>query len=494
LKKLTIGLAAVFALILGVTMLGTQTASADVTDIRVVGCELIAGGIDGNDTNAPAAADYDSCDTIANPTSAELLNLDAIYGDDDGELEASDLDEREALADNQIGEDCTTFVAQCTLLVFAFVDDEAPVTLDPPAGLQTLEGGTIDFVCDTEAEDPDCDDTTPNNGDGVVVFHVTNDTADAGDTLTVNVEQETVDASADVNVVGTADDVILTLTPTTIAESGTQSDASDCTTDIDVSDFAEEPNAALAIAEVVDSDGNQLARHTVVFTSGDSDIALIAIGTPGEVVGNSAQTVVAPSTGGIAQYAIICGGTDTGEVEITATYGAIDEEDSATLTVVGGPDAVALTVSPASIACNGTSSATVTATVTDADGNNVANGTNVNFAVVALGTANPINVDTVDGVATSSVVPLSTATQGVTVIVTSGDAQASILVNCSLPDVIATAVATPPTGTISGPDTGNGGYLGQDGSAGFPAWTLVALAIGSVALVGGSLVTKKVSK
>lgn len=41
---------------------------------------------------------------------------------------------------------------------------------------------------------------------------------------------------------------------------------------------------------------------------------------------------------------------------------------------------------------------------------------------------------------------------------------------------------------------GNGGYLGQDGSAGFPMWTLIALALGSVALVVGGLVTRRSGK
>jgi len=40
---------------------------------------------------------------------------------------------------------------------------------------------------------------------------------------------------------------------------------------------------------------------------------------------------------------------------------------------------------------------------------------------------------------------------------------------------------------------GNGGYLGQD-SAGFPMWTLVALALGSLALVGGGLLTRRSGK
>jgi hypothetical protein len=41
---------------------------------------------------------------------------------------------------------------------------------------------------------------------------------------------------------------------------------------------------------------------------------------------------------------------------------------------------------------------------------------------------------------------------------------------------------------------GSGGYLGQDDSAGFPMWTLVALALGSFALVAGGLFTRRVGK
>jgi hypothetical protein len=136
--------------------------------------------------------------------------------------------------------------------------------------------------------------------------------------------------------------------------------------------------------------------------------------------------------------------------------------------------------------------------VTDSEGNNVANGVEVRFDVVALGTANPITTTTSDGTASSVITPLSAATAGVTVIVSSGDAESSTRVDCALPIPPTTGpgpVATPTrTGTIGGPDTGNGGYLGQDGSAGFPAWTLVALALGSVALVAGGMVTRKVSK
>jgi hypothetical protein len=140
----------------------------------------------------------------------------------------------------------------------------------------------------------------------------------------------------------------------------------------------------------------------------------------------------------------------------------------------------------------------VTATVTDADGNAVANGTGVTFSVVALGTANPINTTTTGGTASSTITPLSGATAGVTVIVTAGSATASTRVDCSLPVPTPTGtgpVATPTrSGVIGGPDTGNGGYLGQDSASGFPMWTLVALALGSFALVAGGMVTRRAGK
>jgi hypothetical protein len=47
--------------------------------------------------------------------------------------------------------------------------------------------------------------------------------------------------------------------------------------------------------------------------------------------------------------------------------------------------------------------------------------------------------------------------------------------------------------TSSSAFAGTGGYMSQD-SAGFPMWTLVALGLGSVALVAGGLVTRRAGK
>lgn len=496
-----LALAAIAALVLGFgARLGTPEANASATDIQLIGCELIAAGIDGDLTDATVAGDFAVCGNV-DPTPAELVNLDATYGDDDGTLEPSDLEDRDALDDNQISEDCLAAGgSQCTLLAFVYVDDEAAVTLDPPAGLVTLEAGTIDAVCNTEADDADCADVTPNDGDGVVVFHVSNDTAGDDDVLTVEADQEGDTVTADVNIQGTPDEVDLVVLKDVLQQETDSASFNDCTDDTDVTDSSplSDESQTIAIATVTDNDGDELTRVSVDLASGDADILEIATGTPGEATGNTGQTVDG-DTAGIAQFAVLCADEDTGEVDVTATItiGTTEEESTVTITVVGEPDAIALTASPATIACDGTQTSTVSATVTDSEGNNVADGVNVNFAVVALGTANPINVATVDGAASSTITPLSNASAGVTVIVTAGDAQSSIRVDCSIPiPTQPSPVASPtrPGGQIGGPDTGNGGYLGQDSNSGFPMWALAALALGSLALVAGGMATRRVSK
>ena len=127
----------------------------------------------------------------------------------------------------------------------------------------------------------------------------------------------------------------------------------------------------------------------------------------------------------------ICGnsaGVQT--VSVTTATGAISWVGAAVtrtqdFTVTGVPATIALTASPAAIACNGASHSTVTALVTDSAGNNVPDGTVVTFSVVSQGTANPINTTTTAGVATSTVTPLSGDISGVVVNVSSGAAQRS---------------------------------------------------------------------
>ncbi len=506
-KNITlVALAAIAALVLGFGALsGTQTASADTDAALAVGCEFLATGVDGDATDVTTGADLlEACDGL---DAADVAGLAAALGDEDDELTVDDLEDQDLDA-NQIEEGGV--VGRGSIYVFAFVDDDGMVTFDTETGTSVtinLDGVSVEVTpaADADAEtctgldDQDCGTTDTENGDGVVVATITTTSADAGDEIDVDVEQESVSATETLIVTGAPDSVSIAAVETTIQTSGSSSDVSDCLDDAEVtdSDLLGEPNITYVISTVIDADDVVLARVSVTTTSDDSDIADIDVdtGENGDDPNGDTSYTVDGGDAGIGSFAIVCGGDTTGTAVILSEILGGDEDSDVEITVVGEPDSVALAASPAAIACDGTASSTVSATVTDSDGNNVANGVDVNFSVVALGTANPINASTTDGVATSVVTPLSSSTAGVTVIVTSGDAQASIRVDCSLPVPTTVPVGTPTRGTgIIGPDTGNGGYIGQSGSAGFPALALVALALGSLALVGGGLVTRRVSK
>jgi hypothetical protein len=461
----------------------TPEAEANVTATRAVWCGFI--------------------DAIANcddgVSAADITAYAAALGNESAPLTASDLDDVQAFGGNQITDGGALNLDE--ILIFAFVDDDNVVTFDAEAGVTVLVnldagGFSADAVapetCEA-ADDLDCDDSVADDGDGIVVATITDNTSAEGDEIDVEVDQEGVGETQSLSVVGVAFEVSITLVETTI-----QSDAATACADGDLavtdSDALSNPDSTIAIGVVTDNDDRPLTRIVTSFDSSDADIAAVA---EGPLTGGDGQTLFSVDAGdsGIAAFAVICGGDDTGTADITADIGT--DDDSAEITVVGEPANVTLAASPAQIACDGTQTSTVTATVTDSEGANVANGTAVTFSVVALGTANPINTTTTDGTASSTITPLSGATAGVTVIVSSGSASASIRVDCSLPVPTATppggATATPPGG-ITPPSTGNGGYLGQDSTAGFPLWTLVALALGSFALVAGGMVTRRVGR
>jgi hypothetical protein len=527
--------AAVAALVLGVSVVGnTPSASADATAVRTVSCPLLAGAIDGDTTNASggvadllAACGYiaPGDPTIPGPAlqPGTVVGLARTLGDKDSILEPSDLDSIDPLDGNQMREDCNStapFFPFCITLVFTFVNDERPVTIDNPSGLVTLQSpATTDFTCSTDGatlvDDNDCSDVVPANGDGVVIFHNFNAAQPAGadrsnTPITTFVRQEDVEQSFNTNVTGAPNNVVLTLVETTIGTSGNASNQSACQTGVDVTDAISPENATLAYAQVFDQDDRPLTMVSVALSidpaSGVDTIAALGTGNPVLAITGSTGASVDPSTEGapIAFYRVICGGRGTGVVDIVANIDtdfdqAFDDDTSRqTLTVVGAPASVTLTAAPAEIACDGVSTSTVTAVIADSAGNPVADGTAVNFSVVALGTANPINTVTTGGQATSVITPLSNASAGVTVIVTAGDSavttvvQASTRVDCALP--IETAPSpTVPSGTVTPPDTGTGGYADQDGGL-LSLWTLVALTIGGTVLVAGGMVTRRAAK
>ncbi|HLB22684.1 MAG TPA: hypothetical protein VJP07_01175 [Dehalococcoidia bacterium] len=516
-KKIGIAaVAVVAALVLGATVIGTTPrADADVNEVIDVHCLLLQDSSIGYTT-----VGFQPCTTPL--TSVEVQDLADVLGDEDGTLEAGDFSAFEQYDANQLSEACTSPAFLCTNLIFVFVNDEESVTLDTPAGLTSIQAGgaETDAVCDTDNDattpdgDFDCSDTVASNGDGVVVFQVYNFNADRGDTKTVNVRQEDVPDSVDINMVGSPNDVVLTLVESLIETNGSLADANECAAETDVTDAIDPPNATLAFAIVYDEDDRELAMVGVEITvqppADNPDIATLGVGdVPEEITGDTKLSLLPEEDGAapIAYYRVVCGGMGTGETTIKAQIDdgdadTVKDDDTSTqdLTVGGAPSALALTAQASTIKCDGSEKSTVTVKVTDSDGNDVADGVPVNFSVVALGTADPINTVTKDGQASTVVTPLSNSSAGVTVIVTVGDSsiaspvQQSVRVDCALPLATQPTLAPPvPVAPITPPDTGNGGYLGQDGGS-FPMWTLIALVLGSLTLVAGGAVARRAAK
>jgi hypothetical protein len=203
-------------ILLGLAALGALSAYAqpsahgEATDIAIIGCEYIAAHIDGdpNDGTLPEEEDL-ACRGALPPTGPlSVAALESSVGNGDGVLTRAEIESVDEGRGNRMDETCTyhAVVVQetkaamgCTLLVVAFVDDEAPVTLDLDAGLTSVEasGATTDFICDTEGmalgKDADCSNANPIDGDGVVMFRVLNATGTNGDEYMARVAQEAVE-------------------------------------------------------------------------------------------------------------------------------------------------------------------------------------------------------------------------------------------------------------------------------------------------------------
>lgn len=455
-KKLIVGAVALAVAALGLGGLATTapTANADVTSTMVVNCVFLP-----DPTLCPAAG---------------------------GEFDTSTLTlaEVQAAADLSAAQLSSQAAGAVETAIFAMVDDDTNVTFDVPTSIGA------DVTCTT---DEDCNDNgTAGDGMAAAAFWAA-DSATVGNTASIDITQAgltpTVE-TVDLLIVGAPSDVSIVETEETVSTGSGCPDAADASAS-DASDL----DKLLASAVVTDSDGNALVGVDVdwsVDASGNGEVVAIAT-----TAASDADTNTTINTAdGIAAPALVCG-VGVGEVTVTADAGAAGTAD-ATKTVVGAAANLALTAEPAAIACDGVNSSTVTAVVTDADGNPVVAGTQVQFNVVALGTASPINATTDEtGTASSTITPLSVADAGVVVTVSSGSAAQQIRVDCQAAAATPTVGPAPtatPQGGIVGPGTGNGGYLGQDSSAGFPLWTLFALALGGIALTAGTAVARRVSR
>lgn len=95
----------------------------------------------------------------------------------------------------------------------------------------------------------------------------------------------------------------------------------------------------------------------------------------------------------------------------------------------GPPDRVELSAEPQVLVCDGVQESVVTARVFDENDVPVSDGINVRFNVVAIGTANPIDTETVGGVATTTIVGVGSGV-GIVVNVAVGEVETAIRVDC----------------------------------------------------------------
>ena len=272
---------------------------------------------------------------------------------------------------------------------------------------------------------PACDGVTnvAPGADGYVAYGVTGSgTRSIGDSFAATAVQDSValDSPA-IKVVGPANNFQVATPKSTIQEGATSCGAADNVTD---------PTKAAFFGYYTDIDGQQLVGYATTFSPA------WASGSTGVAAGTSVS-MLQPDGTTTAAADVVCGGVAGTSTIITAStaVGAISGVSGVVsrtqdFTVTGVPATIALTASPAAIECDGASTSTVTAKVTDSAGNNVVDGTPVTFSVVALGTSNPINTTTAGGDATSVITPLSGGTSGVVVTVTSGAAASSIRIDC----------------------------------------------------------------
>lgn len=459
-KKLILGAAALAIALIGFGSLAAPTTHANPAKIWVLNMNVVNSSAAAASCTAPGACDLS---TLAD-RQALATSLDAIQTASAGQ------------------------VAQTAAIAAFSGADVILVQTDGSGTAVTLNGRGLTCV-------PLCDSVgtaAPNATDHIAFFSVTDAGAHSlGDSFVVTATEDAVTLdSSTVKVVGQAHDITLAAAKTTIQEG-----LSACA----ITDSTSNPARSAAVATYTDINGVALVGYKTSWASSSSNMLVSTLTTTTSQLLTDGKTTAA--------YQVICGVT-AGTANLTAknaTANAISGitgqvTRTAAITITGIPASIVLTASPAAITCDGVATSTVTAKVTDSAGNDVVDNTAVVFDVVALGTANPIIAKTTGGSASSTITPLSAGAAGVTVTVGAGSptsAVASIRVDCIQPTPTtppAPAATATPRGGVVGPETGNGGYLGQDGSAGFPTWTLIALALGSVALVAGGMVTRRAGK
>jgi len=387
--------------------IGLSTAGSLNALARVLDADIIPkAGAEAETWNQCGNGVDDDVDTIVDDGCATGFNDPALFQD------LADL------SGAQLG-DYSAASTQGKLWVLTFVSNDGALTLEANEGVW-LSNGASNTNCVAIA-DEDCNDDGVK-GDGVIVdLLLGNGVADLGDAQLV-ATQSGVDVIYDYVVVGEPQGIALALVPDGNVQEGIS--AAECADDphltpLDSSVFTDgvaEPEKNGLAATVTDNDGTELAGIFVDWSSDDTDVANL----------NLAKSITWALDAGTLALNLFCG-DETGTATITVDIG-VDAAD-VDVSVIGVPNKMTLTASPAAMVCDGVNSSTVAAYLVDSMDNPVVDGTPVRFDVTCLGISDPITAKTAGGTgaATSKITPLSGVSAGVVVLVSVRDADGNVL-------------------------------------------------------------------
>jgi len=202
-------------------------------------------------------------------------------------------------------------------------------------------------------------------------------------------------------------------------------------------------------AKLLDANNRPLAGVKVNFS--------VAVVAPGSGSAGSIISPVATNASGVATTTLTAGTTPL-TVTVTATQGSLPPASVDIHYVAGTAQRILLTATPTSIPANNTDSSQIQATVKDAAGNNVQDGTIVSFATT-LGTILPPSSTTAGGVATTRL----TSTQDGTALVTAtSGTTTSLPVSVTLTPVSTTGPASIVLSAVPNPTILEGGIATAD--------------------------------
>lgn len=362
-------------------------------------------GVINPDDGAPMLSD---CDTLQ--ADGKVGKVVDILGGDRFDPEPEDL----APIDREGGQ---FHEGDGVMFIVAFVGNDSPVSFYTDEGVFSASG-TSDAFCGPGGDftDEDCDDDGIDDDKVVVAKLVTTPGIDRGPDI-VRVRQGMVEMEEEIIVVGEPWNIELAVQKPVI-----QTGASSCALFTDTPTYLAALGAAEqapVVATVTDSDGTAITGGLVGFEVDDEYKA-----TPARIL-----TPTLDSALGVNAPNVLCGTLNPGTVTITAyiTVGTewIDvgldpqcrdgRHTSVEVEVKGPPTDMVLSASPGSLMCDGTATSSVSANLTDAEGEPAVDGNPVRFQAKALGNVSPLEPTSAGGAATTTLTPLSGVAGGVTV-------------------------------------------------------------------------------